>query len=157
MLSEGSAAPDFQLDGWRLKEALSTGPVLLVFFKISCPTCQFALPFVQRLADSCSEVKKEGSGESLTIVAVSQDDAKGTGQFHTHFDIRLKTLLDERPYPVSNLYGLRNVPTLYLIEPDGVISMAVSGFSKAHLESLGARFGGIPFREGESVPAMRPG
>jgi peroxiredoxin len=151
MPAEGSAAPDFRLDGWHLTEALRGGPVLLVFFKMACPTCQFTLPFVQRLADAAGE-------GSPRVVAISQDDAKGTGQFAAHFGIRLQTLMDEQPgYPVSNLYGLRNVPSLYLIEPDGRISLAVTGFSKAHFEALGERFGGSPFREGEAIPAMRPG
>ena len=151
MLAEGTAAPDFQLGDLRLTEALKSGPMLLAFFKISCPTCQLAMPFLQRLADAAGP-------ESPRLVAISQDNATATGQFAAHFRIGLETLLDEAPgYRVSNLYGLRNVPTLYLIEPDGCISMAMSGFSKAHLEALGERYGGSPFRPGEQVPAMRPG
>jgi peroxiredoxin len=151
MLAEGSAAPDFRLGEWSLNESLKGGPVLLVFFKISCPTCQFALPFVQRLADQA------GAG-TPQVVAISQDDSKGTGQFAAHFGIGMPMLLDGAPaYTASNLYRLQNVPTLYLIEPDGRISLAVSGFSKARLEQLGERFGGSPFRTGENVPALRPG
>ena len=48
-LPPGSKAPDFELpdrDGasHSLSDALRKGPVLLTFFKISCPTCQFQSP-----------------------------------------------------------------------------------------------------------------
>ena len=53
-LERGTTAPDFNLqamDGkqFSLREALARGPVLAAFFKISCPTCQYALPFLQRI------------------------------------------------------------------------------------------------------------
>jgi peroxiredoxin len=151
MLAEGVRAPDFQLGQWSLAASLKKGPVLLAFYKISCPTCQFAFPFLQRLADGA------GPG-SPQVIAISQDDARGTAQFGERFGISLPVLQDEVPgYRVSNLYAIRNVPTLYLIERDGRISMAVAGFSKAHFETLAARFGTALFRGGEQVPALRPG
>jgi peroxiredoxin len=147
MLAEGHLAPDFQLADWRLSDALKTGPVLLAFYKIACPTCQFTLPFLQRLANT----------QGLQVVTISQDDARSTGQFAERFGISLPVLLDQAPYPVSNLYGIRNVPTLYLIEPGARIAMAGTGFSRASLQSLAGRFGTQVFREGERVPEMRPG
>jgi peroxiredoxin len=44
MLQPGVSAPDISLPGldgsaWNLREALLHGPVVLAFFKISCPTC----------------------------------------------------------------------------------------------------------------------
>jgi peroxiredoxin len=151
MLAEGTIAPDFELGGWSLSDALGRGPVLLAFFKISCPVCQLTFPFLRRLGDRPSPGAPQ-------LIAVSQDDAKGTAQFQQRFGPTEPALLDEgSAYRVSNAYRLRNVPTLYLIEPDGVISMAVTGFSKAHLETLGERFGMDTFRAGEQVPAMRPG
>jgi peroxiredoxin len=149
MLAEGATAPDFSLGDWTLAGALKNGPLLLAFFKISCPTCQLAFPFLQRLAGAARG--------ALQIAAISQDDRTGTEQFHRRFGISLPTLLDPPPYAASSLYGIRNVPTLYLIEPGGSVSMAVTGFSKAHFERLGERFGAPVFRAGEAVPAFRPG
>jgi peroxiredoxin len=150
MLAEGAIAPDFALGEFRLADALKKGPVLLAFFKISCPTCQMAFPFLQRLAD--------GMPPGLQIVAVSQDDRTGTDQFLRHFRISLPTILDPAPlYLASNLFGIRNVPALFLIEPDGAISRAVAGFSKAYLDELSDRFDVPVFRAGENVPSFRPG
>ena len=42
-------APAFRLGSFELKERDT--PVLLAFFKITCPTCQLAFPYLQRLAD----------------------------------------------------------------------------------------------------------
>jgi peroxiredoxin len=150
VLAEGQLAPDFQLGGWVLSEALKSGPVLLAFFKISCPVCQLTFPFLRRFEENAAP-------GTPRLVAISQDDAKGTAQFQQRFGPSEPALLDERPYRVSNMYLLRNVPTLYLVEQTGVVSMAVSGFNKAALEALGERFGTAAFRVGEQVPAMRPG
>jgi peroxiredoxin len=146
MLAEGAIAPDLTIGEWSLAAALKNGPVLLVFFKISCPTCQLTLPFVERLA------------AAVQLVAISQDDRTGTDQFRKRFNVALPAVLDAGPvYRASNLYEIRNVPSLFLVEPDGEISMAVTGFSKTHFEMLGRRFGVPVFRAGESAPVFQPG
>ena len=142
MLAEGDKAPLFELPSL---EPLSEA-VALVFFKVACPTCQFTLPYAQRIADATPQV-----------IAISQDDAKATANFHERFQISMKTLLDKPPYPASTAFRLTHVPSIFLIEPDGVISMAVEGFSKMHLEKLASRFGVNVFRAGETVPALKPG
>jgi peroxiredoxin len=147
MLTAGTPAPDFQLQDWSLREARQSGPVLLVFFKISCPTCQFTLPFLQRL---------EGNG--LQVIGISQDDQTGTSEFLNQFHVTLHTVIDKAwNFAVSSAFRITHVPSLFLVEPDGTISLTVEGFSKAEIERLGARFGTVPFGSGESVPALRPG
>ena len=52
-LEAGKQAPQFELpamDGskFSLQDALHRGPVLAVFFKNSCPVCQYALPYFER-------------------------------------------------------------------------------------------------------------
>lgn len=146
MLAEGAIAPDLRIGDWSLAAALKNGPVLLAFFKISCPTCQLTMPFLERLAGAAQ------------LAAISQDDGTGTDQFRKRFHIAIPAVLDAGPaYVASNLYGIRNVPSLFLVEPSGRISMAVTGFSKAHLEQLGERFGVPVFRVGEEIPVFRPG
>ncbi len=53
-LEAGAPAPTFALkdaDGktHSLAEALQRGPLLLAFFKESCPVCQFTFPFLERI------------------------------------------------------------------------------------------------------------
>jgi peroxiredoxin len=156
VLDEGQKAPDFELadlEGakWSLHSALQNGPVVLAFFKISCPTCQFTFPYLQKLLDGA----RPGAPQ---LVAISQDDAAGTSQFHKRFGISMRTLVDKtKSFPVSNAFRISSVPSLFMIEPDGRISLAVDGFSRSHIEKLGERFGASAFGRCERVPAMRPG
>ena len=154
MIFTDAIAPDFtlpDLDGRpvslaQLRQAL---PVLVVFFKVSCPVCQMTLPFLNRLVPS----------GKLKVVTISQDDAALTQRFRARFGVTVPALLDdeERGYPVSNAYRITNVPSLFLVEPDGRISLAVDGFSKADLEKIGARAETAIFRADEAIPAWRPG
>lgn len=153
MLAVGDKAPEFLLGGLdgskkSLADLLRDGPVLLAFFKVSCPTCQLAFPFLDRI----------GKG-SLRVVAISQDTERATLQFHQTYGISLPTLLDrqEDGYPASNGFGIEFVPTMFLVEPDGVISTVVEGFRKADLESIGMRSDIVTFRATESVPAWKAG
>src|SRR6266705_4019217 len=54
ILDAGSRAPDFRLPRLyggvsALAELAAKGPVVLVFFKVTCPVCQMALPFLERI------------------------------------------------------------------------------------------------------------
>jgi peroxiredoxin len=95
------------------------------------------------------------ANSGLQIVAISQDDASPTTGFANAFGIRMLTLLDtpKSGYPVSNDFGITNVPSLFMIETDGAISYAGSGFQKTELEALSARAGSPIFRPDEDVPA----
>ena len=146
-------APKFELaklGGGRtsLDALLQQSAVLLVFFKISCPVCQLALPYLNRM--------KSGA---LRIVAISQDDAESTVEFHEAFQVSLETLLDseDEGYPASNDYGIAHVPAMFLIEQDGTVSNEMNGFAKREMEALGARCGIAPFGPEDSVPAWKAG
>lgn len=156
-LTAGAHAPDFRLqdlaggDDKTLGELLKDGPVFLAFFKISCPTCQYTLPFLER-------IYHESKG-STHMFAVSQDDVQSTREFHREFGITMPTLLDSSRfgYPASNAYGLSHVPSMFLIEPDGTISWSVVGFNRKELAALGEKLGVNPFQPGERVPEMKSG
>jgi peroxiredoxin len=84
-LGKGSTAPDFSLtslDGkpFSLRDALARGPVVLIFFKISCPTCQYALPFYERLFQAYKN-------QHVMLVGVSQNNAEDTAAFAKEFGI----------------------------------------------------------------------
>ena len=72
----GNVAPGFSLksiDGkeFALGSALQHGPVVLAFFKVSCPVCKFAFPFLER-------VFKQHGGSDVSFVAVSQDNVSAS-------------------------------------------------------------------------------
>jgi len=156
-LEAGQKAPDFRLEDLgggqkTLGELLSDGPVLLAFFKVSCPTCQFTLPFLER-------IYRGAAAGSVRVFAVSQDDAEATREFHSEFGITMPTLLDSarNRYPASNAYGLTHVPSMFLIERDRTISWALVGFSRKEIQTLGEKLGVNPFRPGEPVPESKSG
>jgi peroxiredoxin len=157
MLSEGGVAPDFtlrDLDGaGQTRSGISHGhPLLLVFFKVSCPTCQYTLPFIER-------IYRGRTNREIGIYVISQDDAESTRAFHREFGITMPTMLDsdDDGYPASNAYGLSHVPSLFLIEPDGRISKTLTGFDRKGMQELGRRLGKEPFELGEYVPEWKAG
>jgi peroxiredoxin len=162
-LTTGAKAPEFELktlDGKRfsLSEELAHGPVVLAFFKVSCPTCQYALPFLERL------YKAYGHGV-VKLVGVSQNVAKDTAAFNKEFGITFPVLLDDtHKYPVSNAYGLTNVPTVFLIAQDGEIEISSVGWLKADFEQINRKMAeagktapAAVFQPGEDVRDFRAG
>jgi peroxiredoxin len=158
----GNKAPDFELkdlegNSASLAEALRRGPVVAAFFKVSCPVCQFTFPFLERLFQAYGS-------DRTTFWAISQDDAADTREFCAEYGVTFPALMDEDDYPASNEYGLTNVPTYYLIAPDGTIKVDSVGFGKKALETISeelARFLGRPvapvFQPDEIVPDSKPG
>ena len=158
----GSVAPEFSLKSldqkqYSLRSLLERGPVVAGFFKISCPVCQFTFPFLERLH------QRYGSG-SATFLGISQDDARATKDFATEYGITFVMVLDEDGYPVSNAYGLTNVPTIFLIETDGKVKVSSMGFDKKDLETIASQLAERRkialtslFRPDEVVPANKPG
>ncbi|HEX5431161.1 MAG TPA: TlpA disulfide reductase family protein [Bryobacteraceae bacterium] len=142
MLSAGSQVPQ------AAKDILPPGPILLALYKVSCPVCQMTLPFLERI-----------SRGSLPVVAISQDDEKTTERFRQAYNLTLPSLLDKAKegYPLGNAFGITHVPSLFLVEADGVISMAGSGFRKSEIEELGKRSGIAVFRPDENVPEWKAG
>lgn len=149
----GVHAPDFELADilgklHRLSDALSRGPVVLAFYKSSCPTCQFTFPYLQTI------FAQVGKTAGWTLWGISEDDPEETEAFARQNGITFDLLIDEYPYAVSAAYGLQFVPALFLIQPDGTISMSEYGFTKSGLNRIaGFEF----FTPKDRIPATRPG
>lgn len=161
-LAAGTNAPAISLQDMNgktvtLAEALKRGPVVTAFFKVSCPTCQFTAPFLERLHETYG-------GPKFTLFGISQDDARDTRDFFKEFDVEFPSLIDADGYSVSNQYGITNVPTIFLIAPDGKIQVTSVGFAKKDLEQIAAeaaRATGAPtkalFKPSDAVPEVKPG
>lgn len=134
-LTAGTSAPDFKLqtmDGkqFSLRDALERGPVLAAFFKISCPVCQYAFPYLER-------IYKAYGGKNVTIVGVSQNEKKDTAAFAKEYGVTFPILLDDtNTYPVSNAYGLTNVPSIFWIAQDGQIEISSVGWERKDVEEI---------------------
>jgi peroxiredoxin len=154
-LREGERAPDFRLarlDGSgesTVQDLIDAAPVVLAFFKVSCPVCQMTLPFLDR-------VHTPGS---LAVYGISQNDPADTRDFNRRFGVTFPTLLDpeEDSFPVSNAFGISSVPTLFLVERDGTISRVVEGWQKAEVQALGSKVGVVAVRQGDNVPEWKAG
>jgi len=162
-LGTGTLAPDFTLptlDGkqFSLKDALARGPVLAAFFKISCPVCQFACPFLQR-------IYKAYGTRNVTIIGISQNDKKDTAVFAKEYSLTFPILLDDTcTYPVSNAYGLTNVPSIFWIAQDGEIEISSVGWVRKDIDEVNGKAAATTgerlypvFHSGENVPDFRAG
>jgi len=158
----GTPAPGFSLKSldnhdFNLRDLLQRGPVLAAFFKVSCPVCQFTFPFLERL------YQRYGSAE-VSFVGISQDDARDTRKFASEYGVTFPLLPDESGYPVSNAYGLTNVPTVFLIDADGTVKVSLLGFDKKDLQTISVELAErrkialTPlFRPDEVIPDNKPG
>lgn len=162
-LVAGVHAPEIDLSflhggKFSLREALKKGPVVAVFFKISCPVCQMAFPYLDRI------YKAYGTGGKFTFIGVSQDNAADTEAFNRRFGVTFPVLLEEKGYAVSNAYKLTNVPTVFMISSSGEIEFSSVSWSKSEMQELGRKLAkvnntapAIIFPAGESVPEYKPG
>ena len=158
----GNPAPNFSLkslDGkeFSLAGSLKKGPVVLAFFKVSCPICKFTFPFLERLV-------QRHKSDNVTFLGVSQDNVSASRDFTQNFGVTFPILIDDASYTVSNAYGLTMVPTVFLVEADGTVKISSMGFVKADLESLADSLADRQnitrtpvFLKTESIPANKPG
>lgn len=154
-LEAGARAPEFRLPyltggETSLSDILAHGPALLAFFKVSCPVCQLAFPFLERL-------HKPGR---LPIYGISQNNPRDTRDFVQRYGLTFAILLDleSTGFPVSNAYGLTNVPTMFLVERDGSIAQTIHGWNKRQMNSLGETMNGVELiRQDENVAEWKAG
>src|SRR5690349_25165841 len=100
-LSNGAKAQEFALTSTTgkpviLSELMKRGPVVLAFFKVSCPTCQYAFPYFERM----SQLHKP---EAVSFVGISQNDLSDTQAFMKTYGVTFPVAIDDsKQYIVSN-------------------------------------------------------
>jgi peroxiredoxin len=163
-LATGASAPNFQLPTvqggqFSLEEARkASAPVFAAFFKVSCPTCQYTFPYLERIYKAYPQDK-------VRFVGVSQNSKKDTEAFMRSYGVSFPMLLDpEGKYPASNAFKLATVPSLFAISPAGEIEFASIGWNKGDVEELNRRVAaaaGVPpaqiFKPGEQVAEAKAG
>jgi peroxiredoxin len=156
-------APEISLpatDGsqFSLQDELRRGPVLVAFFKVSCPVCQYTFPFLERLHQNYGD-------QRITMVGISQDSPRETQAFLKEYGITFRTLLDDpQGYAVSNAYGLATVPSLFLINQHGQIEISSVGWVKQEIEDINRKLADAQqtpprplFHAGDDVRDFRAG
>jgi len=154
----GSLAPAFQLPDPLGRNVVfqpdAPGMKVLIFYKNTCPTCQWAMPLFDRLH---TRVKS-----GANIVAISQDSPREALAFAREYGVHMPQLVDESPYPVSRLFGILNVPTLLLVDHTGHTVLVSPAFIKADVLDVQRRLDPNAnseelFAPEENVPELRPG
>ena len=130
------------------------GPHALLFYKVTCPTCQMAAPPLDRF-------ERAYPGR---ITGIGQDPAEALGEFSATYEMTFPSSPDLPPYDVSNAYGITHVPTMIVVDGDGVVADVVESWDRDGLnrasERLAALVGADPAtisEPGDGLPEFRPG
>lgn len=162
-LQPGARAPDFDLpdaQGRRrsLSGILPERPALIAFFKVTCPTCRLAFPYIEGL--------NQAYGDCVPFLGISQDPLAEAGLFaRENGGASFPLLADRLPdYAVSNLYGLTNVPSLFAVDRGGRVAATCVGFSKRDYRGLAGLLADWSdrlvvdlFPPGDRAPEAKPG
>jgi peroxiredoxin len=139
--AEPSEAPDFTLKSLegravRLHE-LRGKFVLLNFWATWCAPCQHEMPSMERLYQTFKQTE-------FVLLAVSMDrqGAEVARPFAEHLKLSFPILLDPAS-EVSRQYGVRGLPSTYLIDPDGLLIGAIIGARDWHRTETKALIAGL--------------
>jgi len=112
--------PEFSIrafDGGEMsRSALEGNPLLLIFWNTWCANCQRELPEIDRLG-------KQFGPRGLRLLAVntgyndSEDKARAYWKKHGH---AFPTTFD-RYFEVGQAFGVRGVPTIFLVDTRGIV------------------------------------
>lgn len=160
-LEIGTSAPEFTLEGidggtYSLRDALATGPTLLVFWKTHCAAVDLALPYINRLAATYQD--------GWQLWAIAQEPPDSAREYAGQHGMEYPVLPDTAGYGVSQLYDPPAAPAFFLIDRDGRVAFTNHGFSKDVLNELSGLIAarlGVEAKEVASAddgqPAFRPG
>lgn len=134
-LERGDSAPAFELPHLlRKTERLSIsqykGQVLLIDFWASwCAPCRESMPYLNALY-------RRSMGRGFTIIAVNIDDRPEQGQvFLAEFPVDYPVISDASG-SLAKSFGVRAMPTAFLLDREGVVHRILEGFKRDELTSL---------------------
>ena len=99
MLEQGAKAPPVP------SVDFSGGPTALFFYKVTCPVCQLAAPKVEAF-------ERAYPGR---IHGIGQDEPGKLSAFAERFGMTFPSVSDGPDYPLSQVFGIRVVPTMALV------------------------------------------
>lgn len=116
--SDRIKAPDFSLpsvDGNIISLDNFRGkPVILVFWRVHCPSCEYQMPFLQAFYDKWSD-------DEIALITVNVGEPPAmVVEYVSRQGLTLPVLLDTRQQ-VAQTYGIVGVPFTFLIDANGFI------------------------------------
>lgn len=147
-LAVGDAAPE--IPGIRFDD----GPVGVLFYKVTCPTCQLAAPAMRHF-------ERAFPGR---VVGIGQDPEADLLRFTESYGMGIASIEDAPPYEISDGYAVESVPTLYVVDGEGRVIEAVGawdrdGFNRA-AATIAKLTGADPVAVStpdDGLPAFKPG
>ncbi len=131
---EGQTAPDvvlrFTEDGLQRSLSSYRGDVLVLdFWATWCAPCRYTMPKMEEF-----HRKYKGQGVQVIGVAVDIDDYNNVVQFAKEMGITYPIAADTSG-EAKLYYQIRNLPTLFVIDKDGVIVMKQEGYDPQRTEA----------------------
>jgi peroxiredoxin len=130
------------------------GPFALLFFKVTCPTCQMAAAPLSALANAYPG----------HVFGVGQDPADALETFARGYGLSIPSVPDPAPYPASDAFGVEHVPTLVVVGDDGTVVDVVESWDRDGLNraalALARELDMMPIsvsEPGDGLPGFRPG
>jgi peroxiredoxin len=130
------------------------GPRVLFFYKVTCPVCQMAAAPVSRFEQAYPG----------RIHGIGQDPPEKLGDFDRTYGLGFPSVPDLTPYDVSNAYGIRTVPTTFLVSADGTIIDTVESWDRDGLNRMSKQLAALVGADAalvsdptDGLPPFRPG
>lgn len=136
-IGAGDTAPNFNLPRLETKGNIQLksyrGKVVYVDFWASwCGPCRISLPVLDTL-------RKKYRKQGFEVIAINLDEEKEDAMaFLKEFPVSYPTARDDQG-KTPTLYGLRGMPTAYLIDRQGKVNLVHEGFKKSDTEALSAQ------------------
>jgi peroxiredoxin len=153
----GKQAPDFKLKGldgteFTLAEYRGKKSVVVSFWASWCGPCRFEIP---ALANFYRQKHQPDSAFEVLAVSIDEDaeDARGAAK---EWDVPFPVLVDS-DHTVADAYGVEGIPTIFVIDKDGMIKFGHVGYEMgmefAVAQQLGIQY--IPVTGAEGNDARR--
>jgi peroxiredoxin len=114
---------------------LGKGWVILDFFATDCEGCKKEMPIVEQLYRDYSD-----QGLQVIVFATDSEGAEAVGPFFEDKPTPLTVLLDHYQVTVKK-YGVEEIPSLFLVDPDGSIVYKEVGYREDLYEVISSILG----------------
>ncbi|GGE38422.1 thioredoxin-like protein YneN [Pullulanibacillus camelliae] len=122
----GDTAPDFTVQNLNGREmtlsSLEGKGVMLNFWQSDCDPCKEEMPFINKAYHTLQ------SNDNVVILSVNVDESKSiVKHFKDTYHLDFPVWLDHKKVG-QDLYGIRGIPTTYLIDSKGKVVDIVQGY-----------------------------